>query len=185
MTVLLELTYDIHIYLVHHYRKLEDYLKNGVECIIQNTLFSRRRGCLGRHPSSSPLEAQSWWGNHSLLGNDFFITIAAFGFGPEIFPSKEVLRKEITKRQKLIFPADSLTQNILSVDSSFVELWRVSCIMMDIFKTKALVRSWSLSILEVGFKSWSPWFFTSLQFLMGNRPPVNACVKVEWRSEDD
>lgn len=30
---------------------------------------------------------------HSLLGNDFFITVAAFGFGPGIFPSKDVLRK--------------------------------------------------------------------------------------------
>ena len=30
---------------------------------------------------------------NSLVGNDFFITIAKFGFGPEIFPSKEILRK--------------------------------------------------------------------------------------------
>lgn len=30
---------------------------------------------------------------NSLFGNDFFITIAKFGFGPGIFPSKEVLRK--------------------------------------------------------------------------------------------
>lgn len=98
MTVLLELTHDIHIYLFQWsftiIRKLQDYQKNDGGVYYPKYRVQQTEDPIGQASKLKSFGSTRADGEiHSLLGNDFFITIAAFGFGPRIFPSKEVLRK--------------------------------------------------------------------------------------------
>lgn len=78
----------------HHHKKAGELAEARMQCILQGTLCSKREALLWQASQlKSFARAQADRERNSMVGNDFFIRIAEFGFGPGLFPSKEVLRK--------------------------------------------------------------------------------------------
>lgn len=78
----------------HHHKKAGELAEARMECILQNNPVQQREALLWQASQlKSFAGAQADRERNTMVGNDFFIRIAEFGFGPGLFPSKEVLRK--------------------------------------------------------------------------------------------